>query len=69
MPISIIDGYNIAVIDGFGVNIWDKFITDNIAITINGSDYYFYSHIPNDTLTPGKYDNSDMKFTLKLTEK
>lgn len=69
IPTSVVENYNITVLDGLGSNIWGNYITDNKVITINGTDYYFYSHIPNDTLTPGKYDNSDMKFTLKLTEK
>ena len=69
MPINVVDKYNINVIDGVGGDQWPNFITDKATLTINGNDYYFYSRIPNDTLTPGKYDNSDLKVTLKLTEK
>ena len=69
VPINVVDKYNINVIDGVGGDQWPNFITDKATLTINGNDYYFYSRIPNDTLTPGKYDNSDLKVTLKLTEK
>lgn len=69
VPINVVDKYNINVIDGVGGDQWPNFITDKTTLTINGNDYYFYSRIPNDTLTPGKYDNSDLKVTLKLTEK
>ena len=69
IPISIVDAYNISIIDGAGINNWERYATDNNAININGSDYYFYSHIVNDSLTPYKYDNSDLKVTLKLTKK
>ena len=69
VPINVVEKYNINVIDGVGGDQWPNFITDKATLTINGNDYYFYSRIPNDTLTPGKYDNSDLKVTLKLTEK
>ena len=67
--VNVVEKYNINVIDGVGGDQWPNFITDKATLTINGNDYYFYSRIPNDTLTPGKYDNSDLKVTLKLTEK
>ena len=69
IPISIVDEYNISIIDGAGNDNWERYATDNNAININGSDYYFYSHIVNDSLTPYKYDNSDLKVILKLTKK
>lgn len=69
IPISIVDTYNISILDGAGIDNWERYATDNNAININGSDYYFYSHIVNDSLTPYKYDNSDLKVTLKLTKK
>jgi hypothetical protein len=69
MPISVVEKYSISILDGIGNNEWPNFITDNNVINIDGNEYYFYSRIPNDTLTPGKYDNGDMKVTIKLTEK
>ena len=69
IPISVVEKYSISILDGIGTNEWPNFITDNNVINIDGNEYYFYSRIPNDTLTPGKYDNGDMKVTIKLTEK
>ena len=69
IPASVIDKYSVSIRDGIGVEQWSNFITDNNILNINGTDYYFYSRIPNDTLIPGKNDNSDMKVTIKLTEK
>jgi hypothetical protein len=69
IPASVIDKYSVSIRDGIGVEQWSNFITDNNILNINGTDYYFYSRIPNDTLIPGKDDNSDMKVTIKLTEK
>lgn len=68
VPIDVVNKYNINVIDIAGDQ-WPNFITDEATLTINGNNYYFYSRKPNATLTPGKYDNSDLKVTLKLTEK
>lgn len=68
IPTSVVDKYSINVLDAIGDQ-WPYFITDGKIINIDGNNYYFYSRIPNETLTPGKYDSEDLKVTLKLTEK
>lgn len=68
MPKSVIDNYVVSIFDAVSQNIWDRYITDNKIITINGNEYYFFTHMPNDTLIPSKKINEDLKLTIRLTE-
>ena len=66
IPKSVVDNYTISVIDGVNNNVWSNFITDKKVITIDGNEYYFYCHKPNETLIPSKKGDGNLKYTIKI---
>jgi hypothetical protein len=67
MPTEIIDNKkSIEIIDGLGTNIWTKYITDENVINIDGNEYYFYAHEPNDNLIPTRKGDSNLKLKIKI---